>query len=58
MDDLEKYVEARKKRSRAFADGFETGYDQFRIGIMLRAAREDAGLTQDDIAKRLSTRIA
>jgi ribosome-binding protein aMBF1 (putative translation factor) len=56
MDDLEKYVEIRKKRSRAFATGFETGYDQFKIGVMLRAAREEAGFTQDDIAKRLSTK--
>ncbi len=56
MDDLEKYVELRKKRSRAFATGFETGYDQFKIGVMLRAAREEAGFTQDDIAKRLSTK--
>jgi HTH-type transcriptional regulator / antitoxin HipB len=56
MDDLEKYVEIPKKRSRAFANGFETGYDQFKIGVMLRAAREEAGFTQDDIAKRLSTK--
>ena len=56
MDDLDKYVELRKKRSRAFATGFETGYDQFKIGVMLRAAREEAGFTQDDIAKRLSTK--
>jgi ribosome-binding protein aMBF1 (putative translation factor) len=56
MDDLEKYVEIRKKRSRVFAEGFETGYDQFKIGVMLRAAREEAGFTQDDIAKRLSTK--
>ena len=56
MDDLEKYVEIRKKRSRTFAKGFEPGYDQFKIGVMLRAAREKAGYTQDDLAKRLSTK--
>lgn len=56
MDDLEKYIEKRKKRSAAFADGFETGYEQFKIGLMLRAAREGAGLTQDDIAVRLRTK--
>jgi HTH-type transcriptional regulator/antitoxin HipB len=56
MDDLEKYIEKRKKCSRAFADGFETGYEQFKIGLMLRAAREEAGLTQDDIAERLRTK--
>ena len=56
MDDLEKYIEQRKKRSRSFAKGFETGFEQFKIGLMLRAAREEAGFTQDEIAKRLSTK--
>ena len=41
MDDLEKYIDKRKKRSPAFADGFESGYEQFKIGLMLRAAREE-----------------
>lgn len=56
MDDLEKYIAKRKKRSYAFADGFETGYEQFKIGLMLRNAREEAGLTQDEIAERLQTK--
>lgn len=56
MDDLEKYIEKRKKRSRAFGDGFEAGYEQFKIGLMLRTAREEAGLTQQDIATRLRTK--
>ncbi len=56
MDDLERYIEKRKKRSRAFADGVETGYEQFKIGLMLRQAREEAGLTQDEIADRLRTK--
>jgi HTH-type transcriptional regulator / antitoxin HipB len=56
MDDLEKYVEKRKKRSPAFAAGFETGYEQFKIGVMLRAAREEAGLTQEELAVRLRTK--
>lgn len=56
MDDLEKYIEKRKKRSPTFADGFETGYEQFKIGVMLRAAREEAGITQDEIAGRLRTK--
>ena len=56
MDDLEKYIEVRKARDPEFSDGFEIGYEQFKIGIILRAAREDAGLTQDDLAKRLHTK--
>jgi DNA-binding XRE family transcriptional regulator len=56
MDDLERYIEKRKKRSRDFADGFEIGYEQFKIGVMLRMAREQAGLTQEEVAERLHTR--
>ena len=53
MDDLDKYIEKRKKRSPAFADGFETGYEQFKIGAMFRTAREEAGLSQAELAGRL-----
>jgi len=56
MDDLEKYIAQRKKRSLEFADGFEIGYEQFKIGVMLRVAREEAGLTQDQLAERLHTK--
>ena len=56
MDDLEKYIAERKERSPKFADGFEAGYEQFKIGVMLRAAREEAGLTQDQLAEKLHTR--
>ena len=56
MDDLERYVEDRKKRDPGFADGFEIGYEQFKIGVVLRAAREEAGLTQEDLAARLNTK--
>ncbi len=56
MDDLEKYIEERKKRDPEFADGFEIGYEQFKIGVILRAAREEAGLTQEDLAERLHTK--
>ena len=56
MDDLDKYIEKRKKRSPAFAAGFETGYEQFKVGLMLRTARERAGFTQEEIATRLRTK--
>jgi HTH-type transcriptional regulator / antitoxin HipB len=55
MDDLEKYIEERKKREVGFAEDFEEGYLSFKIGVLLRQAREDAGLTQENIAKKLRT---
>jgi len=56
MDDLERYIEVRKEHSADFAKGFEIGYEQFKIGVILRAAREEAGLTQEDLAERLHTK--
>ncbi|HHT9125186.1 MAG TPA: helix-turn-helix domain-containing protein [Candidatus Brocadiia bacterium] len=56
MRDLKKYISERKKRDKKFAEGFEEGYEQFKIGVMLRQARESAGLTQEELAYRLKTR--
>lgn len=55
MSDLKKYVAKRKKMDREFAEGFEEGYEQFKIGVVLRQARESAGLTQEELAIRLKT---
>jgi DNA-binding XRE family transcriptional regulator len=56
MDDLEKYIEKRKKRSPGFARNYESGYENFRIGFLLRQAREEMGVTQEQLAKRLRTK--
>ena len=56
MDDLERYIEKRKKQSKYIADNFEDRYETFKIGILLKKAREEAGLTQDDVAKKLKTK--
>jgi len=58
MSDLKKYIAKRKKTDGEFADGFEEGYEQFKIGVVLRQARESAGLTQEELALRLKTQKA
>jgi len=55
MSDLKKYIAKRKKTDTEFAEGFEEGYEQFKIGVVLRQARESAGLTQEELAVRLKT---
>jgi HTH-type transcriptional regulator / antitoxin HipB len=55
MSDLKKYVDERKKRDKRFAEGYDEGYSHLKIGIMLRQAREEAGLTQEELAQRLNT---
>ncbi len=56
MDDLKKYVAARKKKDPAFAKNYEEGYREFKIGFELRQAREAAGMTQEDLARKLKTK--
>ena len=56
MSDLKKYVSKRKKKDSEFSEGFERGYENFKIGVMLRQARKDAGMTQEDIAELLGTK--
>jgi DNA-binding XRE family transcriptional regulator len=55
MSDVERYIEKRSKRDTEFAETFEVGYADFKIGVLLRQAREAAGLTQEEVAKRLQT---
>ncbi len=54
-DDLEIYIDKRKAKSLEFAEGFEEGYLNFKIGVILRQARKDVGATQSDIAQKMST---
>jgi len=35
---------------------FEEGYEQLKIGALLRQAREAAGLSQEELARRLKTK--
>jgi len=56
MSELEKYIKKRMRRDAHFAEGFEVGYSNFKVGVLLRQAREKAGMTQDDVARRLRTK--
>jgi ribosome-binding protein aMBF1 (putative translation factor) len=54
-DDLERYISKRKKTDKRFAEGFDSGYQEFKIGHLLRSARQKSGMTQDELARRLRT---
>ncbi|MBU1054910.1 MAG: helix-turn-helix domain-containing protein [Proteobacteria bacterium] len=56
MDDLDKYIEKRKKKSLNFPQNFDKGYEQFKIGVLLKQARLEAGLTQQEVADILNTK--
>jgi HTH-type transcriptional regulator / antitoxin HipB len=55
MSDVKKYVQKRTGSDPEFADNYAEGYEDFKIGVILRQAREAAGLTQEEVARRLNT---
>lgn len=56
MSDLQAYISKRKETDSEFAEGYEEGFRSFKIGVLLKQAREKAGLTQDELAKQLNTK--
>ena len=56
MSDLKKYIANRKRRDAEFGKGYDKGYAEFKVGVLIREAREQAGLTQEEVAKRLHTK--
>ncbi len=55
MSDV-RHIEKRAKRDKTFAKDLEIGYTEFMIGVILWQAREEAGLTQEEVARRLHTK--
>ena len=56
MSDLQKYIEKRKATDPEFAKDFDVGYEQFKIGVLLKQERERVGLTQEQLANKLHTK--
>lgn len=55
MSDLKKYISKRKKADVEFAKDYEKGFENFKIGVLLRQARESSGITQEQVAEKLRT---
>ena len=56
MSDLQKYITKRKNKDELFAKNYDGGYEEFKIGEMLKQARLEAGITQEDLAIQLNTK--
>jgi DNA-binding XRE family transcriptional regulator len=56
MSDLQNYIDKRKCRDAEFAEDFDAGYEDFKIGVMLKQARLEADLTQEELATILGTK--
>ncbi len=55
MSDLQKYINKRKKVDPEFALDYDKGFNDFKIGLLLKTAREKSGLTQEELARRIRT---
>ena len=56
MDDLDRYIERRKELDPTFKKGYDAGYQEFLVGFLLKEAREDAGVTQEELANAIHTK--
>lgn len=56
MSDLQKYIKDRKAKDPEFAKDYDIGYEQFKIGVLLKQERERVGLTQEQLAGKLHTK--
>lgn len=56
MSDLQRYIQKRKATDPHFVEGYDVGYADFKIGVLLRQARETAGLTQEQVATAIGTK--
>jgi ribosome-binding protein aMBF1 (putative translation factor) len=56
MSDLQNYISERKKRDAEFSENYKVGYENFKIGLILRKLRKESGMTQEELALRLKTK--
>ncbi len=56
MSDLKKYVISRKRRDKRFAKNYDEGYDEFKIGVVLKSLRESQNLTQQQLAEKAGSK--
>lgn len=56
MSDLHEYVEDRKKRDKEYKENYDEGYKNFKVGAVLKQARLEKGMTQEELANILNTK--
>jgi HTH-type transcriptional regulator/antitoxin HipB len=55
MSDLKKYIHKRKKQNPDFWKDLDERFETFKLGVLLKQARKEAGMTQEQIARELKT---
>lgn len=55
MSDLRNYIK-RKESDPEFAQGYDFGYEEFKIGVMIKELRMKEGMTQEELAEKMHTK--
>ena len=55
MSDLQKYKNKRMDEAPEFWKDYDEKFETFKLGVLLKQARVEAGLTQEQIANELHT---
>jgi ribosome-binding protein aMBF1 (putative translation factor) len=55
MRDLQLYKNKRMKKDPGFWKGYDERFETFKLGVLLKQARVEAGMTQEQIARELKT---
>jgi DNA-binding XRE family transcriptional regulator len=54
--DLDDYILQRKEKDSDFAKDFDAGYEDFKIGLLIKEMRLENGMTQEQLAEKLDTK--
>ena len=55
MSDLQKYKNKRMEQDPEFWKNYDERFETFKLGVLLKQARMEAGMTQEQIARELQT---
>jgi len=55
MSDLQKYKNKRAEQNPEFWENYDERFETFKLGVLLKQARLEAGMTQEEIASKLKT---
>ena len=56
MSDLHDYIEKRKLQDKEFALNYDVGYEEFKIGYVIKELRIKEGMTQEELAEKMHTK--
>jgi DNA-binding XRE family transcriptional regulator len=56
MSDLKEYINRRKNADKDFASGYDAGYGEFKLGVLLKELRIQKGMTQEELAEKMHTK--